>query len=202
MSQDCSGFRHISGDVLKVLVDDTNHHIASLPFHIDEEILWSLQNDIRSLQTLFHDSSLRMDYINQFNVIYSLIEPLLSPILTHKHPNTWLLGSGEDTIDVTLKVIAGSSDIESECTTVRNLDIITIVNRLLSRCDTMRGSINDQSTRIHLERLHLMGHSLRSVIATPFTGVSVTSNSNCTSVLKDHGWPADALSLPIPPDIS
>ncbi|KAF8507414.1 hypothetical protein BU17DRAFT_100514 [Hysterangium stoloniferum] len=197
MSQD-RWFRYIAGDVLKVLVDDTNRHIASLTFHIDEEISWSLRNDIWSLQTFIDDSSLRMDYINQFNVSYSLIEPLLSLILTHKRPNSWLLCSGKDLIDMTLKLIAGSSDIESACTTVRNLDIIATVDRLLPHCDTIRGSINDQSTLIPLGKLRLMGHSLLSVIATPFTGVSVTSNSNCTSVLEDHGWPTDALAVPIP----
>ncbi|KAF8503853.1 hypothetical protein BU17DRAFT_101697 [Hysterangium stoloniferum] len=187
-------FRDIAGDVLKILVDNTNLHIASLTLHIDEDTSGSLRHDIWSLKTLFDDSSLRTDYINQFNVIYSLFEPLLRLILTHTRPHYWLLFSGEDLIDI--------FDIESACTTVRNLDIIAIFDLLLSHCNTMRGSINDQSTRIYFERLHLMGHSLLSVIATPFTGVSINSNSNCTSVLEDHGWPADALALPIPHDIS
>ncbi|KAF8527132.1 hypothetical protein BU17DRAFT_61767 [Hysterangium stoloniferum] len=144
---------------------------------------------ISGLQTFFGNSTLHTHHIKQLNVVYSLIEPLLRLILTHPSPNLALLLSGDNLIEVTLSLLAGSSDIESACSTVRNLDIIAILPRLLPHCEAMRGSLDDQYLGC-LEALPLAAQSLLCVIATPFT------------VLEDHGWSADALAPFIPSDMS
>ncbi|KAF8507413.1 hypothetical protein BU17DRAFT_100511 [Hysterangium stoloniferum] len=194
--------RDIAGDVLKVIVADTNHHIPSLTLIMDMDTAYSLWQVISDLQTFFGNSTLHTHHIKQLNVVHSLIESLLRLILTHLSPNMILILSEYKLIEVTLNLIAGSSDIESACSTVRNLDIITMLPRLIPHCDTMRGSLNDKYLVSRLEALTLAAQSFLCVIATPFTGVGVTSNSNSRSVLEDHGWPANSLALSIPSDIS
>ncbi|KAF8503854.1 hypothetical protein BU17DRAFT_101698 [Hysterangium stoloniferum] len=196
-------FQDIAGDVLKVIVADTNHHIASLTLIMDVDTAHSLGCGIWDLKTFFGNRTLRTHHIKQLNGVPSLIEPLLRLILTHPSPTIWtLLWSGRQLIKITLNLIAGSSDIESACSTVRNLNIIAILPRLLAHCDAMRGSLDDQFLGCLLEQLTLAAQSFLCVIATPFTGVCVTSNSNSRSVLKNHGWPANSLAPPIPSDIS
>ncbi|KAF8512449.1 hypothetical protein BU17DRAFT_96318 [Hysterangium stoloniferum] len=198
-----SWFRDIAGDVLKVIVADTNHHIASLTLiMMDIDTTYSLWYGISDLPTFFGNSTIHTHHTKQLNVVHSLIEPLLRLILTHPSPNVNILSSGDNLIEVTLNLIAGSSDIESACSSVRNLDIITILPRLIPHCDTMRGSLNDKYLVSQLEALTLAAQSFLCVIATPFTGVCVTSNSNSRSVLEDHGWPANPLAPSIPSDIS
>ncbi|KAF8527152.1 hypothetical protein BU17DRAFT_82009 [Hysterangium stoloniferum] len=197
-----SWFRDIAGDVLKVIVADTNHHIASLTLIMDMVTTYSLLYGISELKTFFGNSTLHTHHIKQLNVVHSLIEPLLRLILTHPRPNVIILSSGENLIEVTLNLIAGSSDIESACSTVRNVDIITILPRLIPHCDTMRGSLNDKYLVSRLEALTLVAQSFLCVIATPFTDVCITSNSNSRSVLEDHGWSANSIAPSIPSDIS
>ncbi|KAF8527131.1 hypothetical protein BU17DRAFT_81904 [Hysterangium stoloniferum] len=194
-------FRDIAGDVLKVIVADTNHHIASLTLIMDMDTTYSLWYGISDLKTFFGNRTLHTHHIKQLNVVHSLIEPLLRLILTHPSPNVNLVWSGDKLIEVTLNLIAGSSDIESACSTVRNLDIIAILPRLLPHCEAMRGSLDDQYLGF-LEALLLAAQGLLCVIATPFTSVCATSNSNTRSVLEDHGWSADALAPSIPSDMS
>ncbi|KAF8527136.1 hypothetical protein BU17DRAFT_61771 [Hysterangium stoloniferum] len=166
---------------------------ASLTFIMDMDTTYSLWHGISGLKIFFGNSTLHTHHIKQLNVVHSLIEPLLRLILTHPRPNVYLLWSGDKLIEVTLNLIAGSSDIESACSTVRNLDIISILPRLIPHCDTIRGSLNDKYLVSPLETLTLAAQSFLCVIATPFTGVSV---------LEDHGWPANSLAPSIPSDIS
>jgi hypothetical protein len=108
--------------------------------------------------------------------------------------DAWLrdiAGAGEGTIALTLKLIAGSSDLEFTCTTVCPLNTVTILTRLLSHFDAMRGSIKDSFLLEYHDRLDLTARSFLCVVATPFTGVSVASNSNVVSVLKNYGWPRE-----------
>ncbi|KAF8527149.1 hypothetical protein BU17DRAFT_61779 [Hysterangium stoloniferum] len=144
---------------------------ASLTLIMDMYTMYSLLYGILDLKTFFGNRTLHTHHIKQLNVVYSLIEPLLRLILTHPSPNVYLLWSGDKLIEVTLTLIAGSSDIESACSTVRNLDIIAILPRLIPHCDTMRGSLNDKYLVFRLETLTLAAQSFLCVIATPFTGV-------------------------------
>jgi hypothetical protein len=207
--QQDAGFRDIAGDVLKTVVDDTNMNIASLTSHLNLDASYSLFSDTFAMEVFFSNDTLRTDHINQLDVVFSLIGPILryvysvlpssivshppmkpptSLILTQTNPNKGLLASGAIIIMITLRLIAGSSDPESACTTVRSLDTLAILVCLLPHCETMRGPINDTSLLNRPQSLVFLAHSFLCVVATPFIGVSVASNSNVASVLKTYGW--------------
>ncbi|KAF8527135.1 hypothetical protein BU17DRAFT_61770 [Hysterangium stoloniferum] len=184
---------HRSSLRLEVALNSGYNPSLTLIMDMDTTYSYSLWYGISDLQPFFGNRTLHTHHIKQLNVVYSLIEPFLRLILTHPSPNLNLLWSGDILIEVTLNLIAGSSDIESACSTVRNLDIIAILPRLIPHCDTMRGSLNDKDLVSRLEALTLAAQSFLCVIATPFTGVSV---------LEDHGWPANSLAPSIPSDLS
>ncbi|KAF8527167.1 hypothetical protein BU17DRAFT_61792 [Hysterangium stoloniferum] len=140
----------------------------SLTLIMDMDTTYSLSYGISDLETFFGNSALHTHHIKQLIVVHSLIGPLLRLILTHPSPNVYLLSSGGKLIEITLNLIAASSDIESASSTVRNLDIIAIFPRLLPHCEAIRGSLDDQYLGF-LEELPLTAQSLLCVIATPFT---------------------------------
>ncbi|KAF8513499.1 hypothetical protein BU17DRAFT_95374 [Hysterangium stoloniferum] len=180
-------FRDIAGAVLRVLLADIPMHIVSLTLHLYFDALDSLYESIDSLETFFNDSTLLTDHINELKVLSSLIGPIVRLILTHTNPDWVILVSGEKIIDLTLKLIAGSSEPESACTTVRSVSTIAILVSLLPHCDIMRGTTTDKYFNYRVENLDFTARSFLCVVATPSTCVSVRSNQTPLSVLKAHG---------------
>jgi len=187
-------FRDIAGAVLTAILDDMKMNLASSTLHIGENTAFALLDGICALERFFDDQMLLIDHIHQLNAISSLIEPFLRLILKTTSPHWALLASGKGIIATTLKLIAGSSDLEYACTMVRSLNTVAVLVSLISHCDVMRRSINDQATMSNFEDLVPIAHSFLCVVATPFTGLSVASNLNTLSVVKKHGWPGEGLA--------
>jgi len=187
-------FRDIAGVVLAAILDDIQMNLASLTLHIDIDTPFALFDDISALELFFDEDMLLTDHMNQLNVVSSLIEPFLRLILKTTSPDWRLFAPGKGIIAITLKLIPGSSDLESACTTARSLSTIAVLISLLSYCDVMRRSINNPATMRDFEALVHTTHYLLCVVATPFTGLTVVSNSNSLSALKKHGWPGAGLA--------
>ncbi|KAF8512445.1 hypothetical protein BU17DRAFT_69236 [Hysterangium stoloniferum] len=123
-------------DELGYIVEHTCHRISlrlevalnsgynpSLTLIMDMDTTYSLWYGISDLPTFFGNSTIHTHHIKQLIVVHSLIEPLLRLILTHPSPNVNILSSGDNLIEVTLNLIAGSSDIESACSTLEALTL-------------------------------------------------------------------------------
>jgi hypothetical protein len=52
-------------------------HIASLTHHFDLDTSYSLSGDTLAVEIFFYNNTLRTDHINQLNVVFSLIDPIL-----------------------------------------------------------------------------------------------------------------------------
>ena len=90
-------------------------------------------------------------------------------------------------IYITLRLIAGSSDIEPATSVVRTMDTITILNRSSVICASMNHVTNEHITW-KIQQYIRVAHSLLCVIATPFIGASIVSNSSVGSVLEELVW--------------
>jgi hypothetical protein len=196
-------FRDISRNRLNPLIDKIWATLAVLADHYDPEKMATLYEGTWALRRFFSDATLLNDYIDHFDVISSLIVPitryvhdvlLSAVILTLYCPSSLILAqttpvwqqlySAVNIIEAAQRLIAGSSDTESACTTVRaGMDTIPTFIQALSYCHAKLGLGNDHRLVEALESLYLTIHDFLCVVATPFTGVSMLPNSHVLSVL-------------------
>jgi hypothetical protein len=107
-----------------------------------------------------------------------------SLILAQTTPDWLRLYSAEHIIEVVRMLTAGSSDAESACITVRaGMDTIPTLIQALSYCDANLGLRKYRRLVEPLKSLYLTIHAFLCVVATPFTSVSMLSNSHVLSAL-------------------
>ncbi|KAF8524865.1 hypothetical protein BU17DRAFT_84401 [Hysterangium stoloniferum] len=104
---------------------------------------------------------------------------------TQDNPGWVLLSSLTDTIETTIKLVAASPDPEFSCTEIREENAVNAFIKLITHFNALDFHLRLEDFR-DFSSLETASHSLLLLIATPFTGPSVLSNSYCISVLEEY----------------
>ncbi|KAF8517675.1 hypothetical protein BU17DRAFT_91501 [Hysterangium stoloniferum] len=165
---------HIISEALLDIALDTNIGATSRHGWLD----YSFRGKGRAVNTFFEDRVLLIDHAKKINRIASHISI---------QPDQGLMFSDlASTIKTIVSLIAASPDPEFSCRGIQAENVVNPFVNFFSHFDPLDFRDHPHDFR-DFSRLKSDSHSLLLLIANPFTGPSVLSNSHFMSILEDNG---------------
>ncbi|KAF8529297.1 hypothetical protein BU17DRAFT_80528 [Hysterangium stoloniferum] len=175
---------HILSEALLDIALDTTIGATSRYMGLD----WFLQGKGGAVNKFFEDRVLLIDHAKKIKKIASFTSHISI------QPDRGLMFDYlASTIKTITSLIAASPDPEFSCWEIQAENVVNAFVNFFSHFD----SLDFRDHPHHFEsfsRLKTDSHSLLFLIANPFTGPSVLSNSHSISILEDNGWVGNAPS--------
>ncbi|KAF8519896.1 hypothetical protein BU17DRAFT_89495 [Hysterangium stoloniferum] len=136
---------------------------------------------------IFHtDRIMLKDYTSEIDRIASFFVFYLrsSDISSQRGLKSIAFGSFTNTINIMIMLIAASPDVESSCTDIRAEKTIDALVDFISHFDAL--GLRPDDNYEDFSGFQTTSQCLLCLIATPFTGLSVSSNLYCLSLLREY----------------